>query len=150
MPQFNIYDGTPEISLNIAYCCSRMTEEFYPELYEKFNPETCANSLEQLMNNPMGKVIIAVSEDKIVGMIGVYAINSLFSDHIVAEELIWWVDPDYRQGGVGQSLLDEAEFWASTINADVFFMACKPGTPVELLLKKRGFVPRELKFKKDM
>lgn len=73
-----------------------------------FHPEQAAIVAETMIDN--GVLHVAEVDGDVVGMIGLILIPFIFNpDFIHAGEIIWWVEPEWWQGGVGEMLLDSIE-----------------------------------------
>ena len=72
--------------------------------------------LGELISSNAGCVIVLTDAlaDVVGGIIGVLS-EELWSRRVVAQELVWWVAPEYRRGGV--RLLRAFEAWATMSGA---------------------------------
>lgn len=64
----------------------------------KFDPDRVKESINHLIDFPMGIVFVAKDEDRLVGSLGALAHFHPISGEFGAGELFWWVHPDYRHG----------------------------------------------------
>lgn len=82
-------------------------------------------------------------EWRAAGMFCAYAMPHPFTGEQMAEELAWWVEPEYRSGRVGRKLLCDAMVWARQAGVGCLRMNAPAGSNVGLVLQRHGFVPVE-------
>jgi len=69
---------------------------------------------EVLSANKKEKIVILFDD---IGILAGVTTPLLFSDALIATELMWWVHPDHRKKDVGFQLLKTFEYWASQVGA---------------------------------
>lgn len=71
---------------------------------------------------------------------------------LVAVELAWWVDPEFRGSTAGVRLLEAFEAWAHTKGATRLAMSTLPdlGTTAQLMLEERGYRLVEKSWAKEV
>jgi GNAT superfamily N-acetyltransferase len=76
-----------------------------------FDPEHARASIEQMRE--AGVVLVATVDGEIVGgLLGLLTPLWFNQSAMVASEVAWWVDPQYRGGAAGVRLLYTFEAWA--------------------------------------
>lgn len=91
-----------------------MSAKFYPytsywtQSQIPFDPNHVAVVASNLIDN--GVMHIAEVERNVAGMIGVIFVPFLFNpEYLTAGEIIWWVEPEYWNQGIGEELLLSVE-----------------------------------------
>ena len=89
----------------------------------------CTQGLDQLIGAPNVFFMVAEDGDKIVGGIGVVvAPSQTVQTKLLAQELFWYVDEDYRHTRVAIQLYLSAERWAKDVGAVAITMALLEGS----------------------
>lgn len=102
------------------------------------NPAQVEATVTALVTEPSGACFVAEQEDVVVGMIGLAATTSHCSGAPTAAEIMWWVEPEARGGGL--ALLTRAERWAAETGAAVIQMVAPASHPrVGRLYAHRGY-----------
>jgi len=73
------------------------------------NPEKALEMAKQILSNTNGRILVAENEGRVIGAFSFFAYPHLFSGEFTAVELIWYVEPEHRAGGIALRLLAEAE-----------------------------------------
>ena len=92
------------------------------------------------------KVIILYGE---VGMLVAAKTPFLFGLTPVATEIAWWVDPEERQNGVGDALIEAYETWAEHVGCKIKTLACLD-IPLGKYYEKKGYVLSEQVYYKGL
>lgn len=79
----------------------------------------------------------------VVGMLIVAVTRNAISGEVVADELVWWVDPAHRRGRVGIDLLRAAQDWSRTSGVRVLKLCAPAGSTVGRFLSRVGFTEVE-------
>ena len=90
-------------------------------------------------------------EEKPIGMLAAISDRPLFSDQLIAEELVWWVEPEYR-GKSSLSLLEAYEQWAQMMGCTGVRMACLEdlnGNAVGRIYERNGYKKKESAYYKE-
>lgn len=99
----------------------------------------------QMIDN--GMLFCAVIDEKVVGTIGAIVGPCLINtDHGMAAEMFWWVEPEFRRSGAGDKLMDAVEAEAKSRGITFFSMVALEGGTVEQagrIYEKRGYIPME-------
>jgi GNAT superfamily N-acetyltransferase len=80
-----------------------------------------------------------VVNDQVVGLLLLMTRPSYFSNLRHAEEVAWWVSPEYRTGRLGIKLLRAAQEWCSHSGVDVLQMSAPAGSSTGEFLRRDGF-----------
>lgn len=87
------------------------------------------------------------------GLIVGYATQTPFSDDLVAAELAWWVDPEYRGTKGSMELVLAYEAWAKKIGCKHVTMSLLPSLTnpkVEGYYERLGYVKTEISYLKEL
>ena len=133
----------------------RMGEEFFNEsgfaAVTTWDDETFLRTAVMLMIGDDGLLLAAEEGGRVIGMAGgVIFPFFMNANQRIAQELFWWVSPDYR-AGIGNVLLEQLEAEASRRGADVFLTANIAGErdgAFKRLYMQRGYKPSENMFMK--
>ena len=86
----------------------------------------------------------------VVGMIGMVLVPHALACEIHADEIAWWVEPEWRGSTLGPKLLRSAEDWATTKRAKVCKMVAPAGTDVGAFYRRVGYVEVETIYAKQL
>lgn len=86
----------------------------------------------------------------LVGMLAIVALPHPLAGGKVAEELAWWVEPEWRQGLLGPKMLREAEAWATRNGAVMVKMVAPAGTDVGEFYERIGYQAVETAYIKSI
>lgn len=110
-------------------------------------PEQAAKFAAQVLAS--GKILLGEEDGAIVGLLGFIITDHHFSGQRYAAELMWYVLPEHRKGGIGMKLLWEAEKAAKQSGAqDMVFTA--PNDEVSALYKRFGYEKLEVTYRKSL
>lgn len=103
------------------------------------NGDQVAQLTDKLLSVSCAAVLVADAGDgRAVGLLAVLVTPHPFSGEAVADELIWYVEPEYRVGGVGLTLLREAEEAARMMGAKRMKLTA-PSIDTAALYKRCGY-----------
>jgi GNAT superfamily N-acetyltransferase len=88
-----------------------MGRQFYATTHYRhfapYSPESVEHVIDLMLD---GVFLVAEEDGKLVGMVGLVVFPHLFNrDHLVANEVVWWVDPDYRGKRIAVDLMAAIE-----------------------------------------
>lgn len=114
-------------------------------------PDSIAESAREMMANGL---LLVVEEGEVVGAVGavmapLYANRSV----MIASELYWWIEPEYRDSGAGKLLLRGIEQAAKDRGITVFAMMALEAVEPEkaaAIYQRLGYVPSERTFQKRL
>lgn len=103
-----------------------------------------------LLDNP--NIILCAEKDKglILGIIYPHYTNP---DVLIAQELGWWIEPEYRKTSLAIKLFNSFEVEAKLRKASKIIMAClhtQEPRAVSNIYVKKGYTPLEYSFIKDI
>lgn len=101
-----------------------------------------------------GLLLVAEADSRVVGSVGALAAPLLGNvKYLVASELFWWIEPEYRTVGLGAALLMGIEGAARAAGVKFFSMlalnAVDPERAAKIYLE-RGYKLVEWSFMKDL
>lgn len=107
-----------------ARALARMGQQFFETTplskYTSFDPD----SLFRLITmTPNSATFVFEVDGNAVGAVAGMVFPFTFNNSVlVCQEFFWWLDPEYRVGGVGKVLHDTLEDWAKSMGASMMFM----------------------------
>jgi RimJ/RimL family protein N-acetyltransferase len=103
--------------------------------------------------NPDSIAILWIEDGEAQGLIVGYCTEVIFNRNRVATELAWWVEPAYRKGEAGTSLLGAFEHWAGLRNCKFVQMIGLQNEYAPVLdryYKQKGYSPAENSYVKEI
>lgn len=115
-------------------------------------PDSLAMTCMQMLDQ--GMLIYACDGENPVGAVGGLC-SPLFvnREYLIAAELFWWVEPEYRNTGVGRKMLVEFENAASFAGARSLSMMAVEGLEIDkaaALYERCGYTPVERTWSKSL
>jgi ribosomal protein S18 acetylase RimI-like enzyme len=101
-----------------------------------------------------GVLLVVEIDGTVVGAAGALTMPALGNfNYLVAAELFWWIEPEYRSSGVGRALLAALEDALRTRGAKVFSMVAFENIEVDRvssIYERSGYKRTERTFSKDL
>lgn len=113
--------------------------------FTEFNEGVLAETFRRLIDSDTGVIWVA-DAGPLVGFTGGLLYPFYFSGRLTGQELFWWVDEEYRGGGVARDLFKALESWAKSLGAETFGMVALEALSPERvggMYQKAGYVPAE-------
>ena len=135
--------------------CLEMGRQFHEEAVLPeipFDGADMSKSLTSLIDGDNSCLFVAEVGGKVVGMVGAvkYPHYTNSSCH-VAQELFWWVRPEFRGGLTGVRLLMTVEQWAIETGCKSIVMICLPiDGPAESIYLRAGYRALERSYIKGL
>lgn len=98
----------------------------------------------------LGVIFVAEVERQVVGMIALVALNHPFTGTRYADELAWWVEPEYRHTLLGTRLLRWAESWALEQGLAFVKMIAPADSSVGAVYARMGYQAVETAYHKEL
>lgn len=129
-----------------SMCLNFSSASPYPEV--PVDPDKIERVITSLLEGDQTKgiIILAMEDDKPVGLIAASAIEMLFNTELIAQEVMYWVEPEYRRGRHALELLNAFEFWAKKVGCAYTMMSLvetEQADKVAKLYERRGYKARE-------
>jgi GNAT superfamily N-acetyltransferase len=112
------------------------------------NPMQVENFAKQIISG-LGKVLLWEEDGQVTGLFAFIAGPHFFDARLFAQELIWYVLPEYRAGGAALKLLWEAERVAKEMGVK-FLQVTAPNADVEGLYGRFGYKQQEVVFQREL
>lgn len=130
-----------------------MSEKFYPQTpyinITPFNAMAAAVLASALIDN--GIMLVAEVDKQVVGMVGLVLAPFPFDpEKVGAYEIVWWVEPEFQDMGIGKELLQAIDPAAKQAGADYIHMVCMANSPIQAAAAyiKSGYDHTEMSFTK--
>lgn len=104
---------------------------------KEYDADKINDLIHELLHDPTNRVIIlGLLEGQPVAQLAATVQPILFNHSRIATEVLWWVDEDHRQSGVGGQLIEAFEYWATKIaKADYIQLCSLNGDNVDMVGK---------------
>lgn len=117
------------------------------ELADK--PEEATQFAANMLNNSKGTILVAEKDGALIGVIAFITMPHWFSGEITATEMIWYVEPEHRAGGIAMRLMWASESLAKALGATR--MAFTAPTPqVGEIYKRFGYKMVEIAYQRSL
>lgn len=115
--------------------------------FSSFDEKSMENTLNNLITNDSSVLYVIDKDSIITGMIAVVSGGAFYNDKTtMAQELFWYVKPEFRGSLESIKLTKKAQEWAKNIGANVFVLAHlrdEKGDKLHDYYTREGFELRE-------
>jgi len=136
-----------QATLNDVELVTQMTVKFLSTTKHKdiTDEDKTRQTIKVILSSPHMAIFLYGEVGMIAGVISEFP----FGNHLVASELGWWVEPEYRKSEIGKELLDTFEDWATVNKCEKIFMVTLDDS-VGKYYEKRGYEIHERTYVKDI
>lgn len=113
----------------------------------KDNPDCAREFAARVLSG--GTVLLGEEDGQVVGLVGFIVADHHFSGQRYAAELMWYVEPEHRKGGIAMQLMWEAEKLAKDKGAESMIFTA-PNDSVASLYKRFGYEQLEVVYSKSL
>lgn len=101
-----------------------------------------------LINGDDGIIILSMDGNTPVGLISGIVYEAMFSKELWATELVFWVNPEYRNYQRASALLDAYEYWAKTVKGCSRCSMTSLKDKTDTLYKRKRYSKTEINWTK--
>ena len=112
-------------------------------------PEQATRFATLLIGNPNARILVSDEEGTITGVLAFILFPHHFTGEVYALEIIWYVEPQYRPGGIAMRLMWEAERMAFEMGA-IFMQFTAPDAKASAIYERFGYHPVEVGYQKEL
>jgi len=113
------------------------------------NPEQATRFASLLIGNPAAKILVSDLDGRITGVLAFLLFPHHFSGEMTALEIIWYVEPQYRPGGIAMRLMWTAERIALEMKAH-FMQFTAPDAKASAIYERFGYHQVEIGYQKEL
>ena len=149
---YTIRDANHSDTLDIVIAVKQFCKEIPHKAWSKVNTTKINQLVTHLIDVQGGFVKLVVHEDEIVGCLIAMASELPINDFVMTQELMFWMDPDHRNGKTSPKLIDSYIEWAKSIGCNFVRLSSIDeilGGRAGVLFKRKGFVPTETAYIKE-
>lgn len=117
-----------------------------------FDPLVVLDLFKRLIDGDKKKEIILVATDdldKPIGLLMATISNVVFNNEPVANEILWWVEPNFRKSKSGIALYKAFEFWSDQLGCKQKIMSTTDKRLIKFY-KRQGYNIEETMFIKGI
>jgi N-acetylglutamate synthase-like GNAT family acetyltransferase len=115
----------------------------------KDNPEQANRFTTLLIDNPSAKILVSEKNGTVTGVLAFLLFPHHFSGEMTALEIIWYVEPQYRPGGIAMRLMWTAERIAQEMHAH-FMQFTAPDAKASAIYERFGYHQVEIGYQKEL
>ena len=148
----NIRKATREDLFDLAILGKQFVREAKENGYRlTFSQEKFTSSFFNVIDNLDYLLLVYEIEGEAVGFFLGAVFEPLFSKDLLAVEMFWWVEEDYRGNRQSLGLLKTFEDWAKEKGASEVSVSDLQGVKdLDKLYKRLGYTKSEVTYKKDL
>ena len=131
----------------------RMIRHFYAEVSSAAWLTYDAEVLKELIRRVMGMGVVFLVDDAAdqpCGVLAAVIVTIPFSGQQVAEELVWWVDPDARKTSAAERLRRAFETWAGHQHLRWVKVTAPVDANLDRYYRRCGYRPIETAYLKEL
>jgi len=150
---YTIRDANHSDTLDIILTVKQFCKEIPHKAWSKVNSTKVNQLVTDLINIEGGFVKIVIHEDEIVGCLIAMASELPVNDFIVSQELMFWLDPNHRNGKTSLKLIDSYVEWAKNLGCSFVRLSSIDqilGGKAGILFKRKGFKEVETAYIKEL
>lgn len=151
--KYQIRDAIPEDVFDLTLSVKQFCKEVPHPAWKKTDGNRIKDVITGLIEHTDGFVKVASYEGEIVGAI-IGVISSVpINDFRVAQEIMFWFDPEHRNGKASHKLIDDYVAWSKEKKCSFARLSTLDellGSRVGVLFKRKGFTPIETAYVKEL
>ena len=153
MTEYTIRDATQDDVLDIVLAVKQFCKEIPHPAWSKINTNKINELVTTLINHEIGFVKIIDYDGEIVGALIAMVTEIPINEFKFSQELMFWVDPQHRNGKTSIKLINEYTLWAEQVGCDFARLSELDSilsNRAGVLFKRKGYKPIETAYIKEI
>ena len=153
MSDYILRDAIETDILDIVLAVKQFCKEVPHPAWGRFDSNKVKDLVSGLIESENGFVKIVTIDEEVVGALLATATPVAINSFIFAQEIMFWLDPDHRNGKTSSKLIEEYVEWSKAAGCDFVRLSSiedLQGSRVGLLFKRKGFKPIESAYIKEL
>lgn len=113
------------------------------------NPDVTRKLAQNILKNHVGTILVAEEDDKAIALLAMLFYPHPYSGEPIASEIMWYVEPEYRQSFTALALLRAGERLARAKGAKRMQFTA-PTSDVGKAYESLGYKPIEVSYQKTL
>jgi hypothetical protein len=140
---YTIRDANQSDIIDILLLCKQFAKEV-PDFLATPDIDTnkISNSLQELIESPYGFVKVICYDYVVVGALVAVASEMLFNSKLMSQELMFWIEPEHRNGKTSVKIIKEYVDWSENLGCRLVRLSTvdkSTGSKAGLLFQRQGF-----------
>jgi len=153
MSDYILRDAIETDVLDIVLAVKQFCKEVPHPAWGRFDSNKVKDLVSSLIDSEAGFVKIVTIDEEVVGALIATATPVPINSFIFAQEIMFWLDPDHRNGKTSSKLIEEYVEWSKAAGCDFVRLSTLDellGSRVGVLFKRKGFKPIETAYIKEL
>lgn len=153
MSDYILRDAIETDVLDIVLAVKQFCKEVPHPAWGRFDSNKVKDLVSGLIESEAGFVKIVTIDEEVVGALIATATPVPINSFIFAQELMFWLDPDHRNGKTSPKLIDAYVEWSKAVGCDFVRLSTLDellDSRVGVIFKRKGFKPIETAYIKEL
>ena len=153
MSDYILRDAIETDVLDIVLAVKQFCKEVPHPAWGRFDSNKVKDLVSGLIDSEAGFVKIVTIDEEVVGALIATATPVPINSFIFAQELMFWLDPDHRNGKTSPKLIDAYVEWSKAVGCDFVRLSTLDellDSRVGVIFKRKGFKPIETAYIKEL
>ena len=153
MSDYILRDAIETDVLDIVLAVKQFCKEVPHPAWGRFDSNKVKDLVSSLIDSEAGFVKIVTIDEEVVGALIAAATPVPINSFIFAQELMFWLDPDHRNGKTSPKLIDAYVEWSKAVGCDFVRLSTLDellDSRVGIIFKRKGFKPIETAYIKEL
>ena len=153
MSDYILRDAIETDVLDIVLAVKQFCKEVPHPAWGRFDSNKVKDLVSGLIESEAGFVKIVTIDEEVVGALIATATPVPINSFIFAQELMFWLDPDHRNGKTSPKLIDAYVEWSKAVGCDFVRLSTLDellDSRVGIIFKRKGFKPIETAYIKEL
>ena len=153
MSDYILRDAIETDVLDIVLAVKQFCKEVPHPAWGRFDSNKVKDLVSGLIDSEAGFVKIVTIDEEVVGALIAAATPVPINSFIFAQELMFWLDPDHRNGKTSPKLIDAYVEWSKAVGCDFVRLSTLDellDSRVGIIFKRKGFKPIETAYIKEL
>lgn len=153
MSDYILRDAIEADVLDIVLAVKQFCKEIPHPAWGRFDSNKVKELVSNLIASDAGFVKIVTINEEVVGALVAMASPVPINSFIFAQEIMFWLDPDHRNGKTSPKLIDAYVEWSKAVGCDFVRLSTLDElleSRVGVLFKRKGFKSVETAYIKEL
>jgi hypothetical protein len=150
---YNVRDATENDIFEMTALCLQFCKEIGTYKLLGFDSSKMMKSIESIITSDECLALVLTENDRVEGLFLAIVAPALFSQTLLATELVWYVSPEARGNGSSLSMVERFEVWAKengAVMCSMFNMQSSDPEKSAAMYGKLGYKMAEATFMKEI